>query len=427
MRSWVRPRSLGSTLFIVSIAVAVAFAALFLRKTSSTSGCLGNGGLYSSGGRVESGDVSAEASAIARNHKQQRIFTVFSTECSPFHDWQSQTLLYSHDTRRVGGEVVRLMSCDDPTYVVPRHSHGGYRVVRTPNFNALYPDDDYTPRNKASALSYWLHGRGNDTDLPDDDDVVVLVDPDHVFLSYRMNISTVRSGAGVAGRYALGRAWVKKWGVPFCAGKCDELEDDYDPSYGVPQVLTAGDTRRHVDLWKVLTEEMRNRTESKGWMTEMFSCILAARRLDIRFEVQDMMISAATSITEPWEHIQWNRSPSGGGLLSRPGGGLAVPIVHYCQTYKISTFSWSKHSYRGLDIRACDRSNNFPPPTGNESSTMVALRNTPLTVPIGQELPTNRPRAKEAVQVSRNVWLLDNTWGIARQAIDAYYEEFCSV
>lgn len=100
----------------------------------------------------------------------RRIFTVFSTSCSPYQDWQSQALLYSHKRCKIEGELVRLMACGNSNYTLPKHSHERYRVIRTPDFNARVWCDDYSPRNRPQGMSYWLNGRSDDTDLPHDDD-----------------------------------------------------------------------------------------------------------------------------------------------------------------------------------------------------------------------------------------------------------------
>jgi hypothetical protein len=100
----------------------------------------------------------------------RRVFTVFSTSCSPFQDWQAQALLYSHKLQNIEGELVRLMACGNSNYSLPKHSHDHYRVIRTPDFNARVWCDNYSPRNRPQSMSYWLNGRSGDTDLPHDDD-----------------------------------------------------------------------------------------------------------------------------------------------------------------------------------------------------------------------------------------------------------------
>jgi hypothetical protein len=44
---------------------------------------------------------------------------------------------------------------------------------------------------------------------------------------------------------------------------------------------------------------------------------------------------------EPWEIVQWNAQPR------LP----AVWVAHYCQTYTIGNFRWSKHDKNSIDLR----------------------------------------------------------------------------
>lgn len=69
-----------------------------------------------------------------RKLRPPRLFSVMSTECSPFHDWQALTLIHNHKKQGIQGFLVRLMACDDPNYILPEHSYEKYRVVRMPSF-----------------------------------------------------------------------------------------------------------------------------------------------------------------------------------------------------------------------------------------------------------------------------------------------------
>ena len=88
------------------------------------------------------------------------------------------------------------------------------------------------------------------------------------------------TGVGMAAAYDLRQGWIQDWGKPFCYGKCDTLEKGYDASYGRPIVLIASDAWRHANLWSDLAEEF-HQCNSKGWMAEMFSGIMAAHCLGI--------------------------------------------------------------------------------------------------------------------------------------------------
>lgn len=234
------------------------------------------------------------------------------------------------------------------------------------------------------------------------------MDADHIFLSSHNDVSSVVAGEGIAASYEMGQRWIKEWAAPFCNGKCDTLEDGYDGSFGMPFVLTVGDTRRHADLWVDLTEAMRQR-DNKPWITEMYSGVIAARSLGIRMNVTRMMLSSVAELrSEPWEKVRdWLDSPA----------GVGVWVAHYCQRYKIGNFTWNKYDNRAMDIRSCNReAMNFPSPNDEDLAKMQRARDGTLDLTNG---------TREAVTESRQVWMLDNTLEPVRRAIDAYYDEFC--
>lgn len=341
--------------------------------------------------------------------REKRVYTVFSTGCSPSQDWQSQTLVYNHRMRGIDGDLVRLMACSDPNYVLPHHSYHKYRVVRTPDFDVNFPGDPYSPRNRPGSLEYWLNGRSNDTDLPMDDDVLIMVDPDMVLLSSHIDVGNITRGFGIGTKYGLGMGCLNHDFVQqTCNGKCEVLEAGYNPSFGHPMVLTAGDTRIHAAVWMNVTEQMRK--IEKKWETEMFSNVVAHRLLGTHITVLSTMLSCVDVCddSEPWDIAKWNAEPS----------SLGVWVAHYCQHYKLESFAWSKKDNIDIDIRLCDSSMNFPSPQKEALAEMEQWRNSPLN---------SFTAGKENVKQSRSVWMLDNTWDYARRAISAYYEEFCLV
>jgi hypothetical protein len=153
---------------------------------------------------------------------------------------------------------------------------------------------------------------------------------------------------------------------------------------------------------------MRQRV-GEDWVTDMYSNIIAARRLGIRMNVIRMMLSRVKDYqSEPWEQVRgWHDSPA----------GVGVWVAHYCQTYKIGKFEWYKYDNRDTDIRLCNRSVvNFPSPDEADVVEMQRARDGPLDYKNG---------TKEAVMNARHVWMLDHALEPVRQAIDAYYDEFC--
>lgn len=52
-----------------------------------------------------------------------------------------------------------------------------YQVVQSPDIDVHFPDDKNSLRKRPGSLDYWLNGWLNNTDLPLDDDVLIMVDP----------------------------------------------------------------------------------------------------------------------------------------------------------------------------------------------------------------------------------------------------------
>jgi hypothetical protein len=123
--------------------------------------------------------------------EEKCVFTILSTGCSPSQDWQSQTLMYNHRKLGIKGDLVHLMACNDPNYVLPCHSYENYQVVQSPDIDVYFPDDKNSLRKRPGSLDYWLNGWLNNTNLPLDDDVLIMVDPGMVFLSNHIDVSNV--------------------------------------------------------------------------------------------------------------------------------------------------------------------------------------------------------------------------------------------
>ena len=174
-----------------------------------------------------------------------------------------------------------------------------------------------------------------------------------------------------------------------------------------PYILRAIDMLELSDLWASLTDDMRS--VDKSWHLDMYAAVVAARRLGIAFTVERNMIGNAEDNIEPWEAAKWEVYDKMGKIHPRDKP-LTVQVIHYCQSYVASSYSWSKHQYHELDIRSCDNTSMFKPLQPEESAVMTEMHGKPL---IG---------GSEA----RHVWLLENAMLHARDAIASYYTEFCS-
>ena len=174
-----------------------------------------------------------------------------------------------------------------------------------------------------------------------------------------------------------------------------------------PYILRAVDMLELSDLWASLTDDMRS--VNKSWHLDMYAAVIAARRLGIEFAVERNMIGNAKDDIEPWDAVKWEVADNLGKIRPRDKR-LTVQVVHYCQSYVASSYTWSKHEYHHLDIRSCDKTSTFKPLQPEASAVMTAMHGKPL---IGGS-------------DARHVWLLENAMMQARDAIASYYAEFCS-
>jgi len=400
-------------------------------------------GLLSSGYEAAGDLVRYDASRTAGKtiaEAKRRIHTVFSTNCRPYQDWQSHSLAYNHRKMKIAGRLVRLMACDDPNYDLPKNSYERYRVVRTPDFARQNTTDLYWPINRPMGLAYWLRGLSDDVDIPAGDDVVIIVDPDQLFLTDKLDMGNITSGFGTAAKFGLGNAWLTELGLEkFCNGMCDNIQTESartDYSYGAPYALTASDALRFADLWVVILQDI-NRSGPKGWMQDMYAAILALKRLEIVIDVRKTMLARTDVINLSWMHVRWDFEPISGQI---PGD---VWVAHYCQTYKVGNFSWSKHNHKALDIRKCDRSMNMPLPVGLDAVAMENAEGKPFFVRKKAEAltvagkhgggkltmlrkSTGEDGTREMDTEVLNAWMLGKTLIPISEAIEAYYDEFCA-
>ena len=250
-------------------------------------------------------------------------------------------------------------------------------------------------------------------------------------------MSNITSGFGTAAKFGLGSAWLTDWGVKFCDGKCGEFDAQSartDYSYGAPYALTASDTLRFSDLWADILLDI-NRNEPKGWMQDMYAAILALKRLEIVIDVRKTMLARTDVVNLSWMHIRWDSEPTG----QKPGD---VWVAHYCQTYQVGNFSWSKHHHKGIDLRKCDRSMNMPLPVGLDAAAMEGAKGKPFFVMKtsdslsvkgkyggGKLAMLGKSNGREDTrEMDRDVlsaWILKKTLIPISAAIDAYYDEFC--
>ena len=349
--------------------------------------------------------------------RSRNTFTVFSTQCSPFNDWNSVILVESHKRLQIPGPIVRIMSCEDGNYALPKSNYASYHVVRVPDWKKLN-GHDFAPRNKGYGLRHWLHN--NLEPVPEPDDVIILVDPDQIFISH-IDLTEVTNGFGIAASYSLGTRFLHRY-KQFCVNVCDNLSvsEQWEHSYGPPYILTAHDFWRMTLHWNQLTEkilDIQKKEEperiSLNWLSEMYSYAITAAQLKIKHYKKRLMISNPNDgDVEPWLHARWHK------LSLSP-----ISMLHYCQKYKIANLTWIKHEYHKFDLRECNSSLLFPEPTLKEKEMLHHLRGYPLHK---TQVPDGRTINHSQIVEARSAWMYENVVAYANEVFRGYYEEFCT-
>ncbi|KAG6425345.1 hypothetical protein SASPL_115775 [Salvia splendens] len=275
-------------------------------------------------------DVHEEKQDISEPEKPHpKIHTIFSTECTPYFDWQTLGLVHSFNQSGQPGEITRLLSCTDedlkqykgrdlaPTHYVPSMS-------RHPLTGDWYP-----AINKPAAVVHWINHVKTDAEY------IVILDADMIM-----------------------RGPITPW--EFKAAKGRPVSTPYDYLIGCdnelakvhtrnPQlcdkvggviIMHIADLRKFALRWLHKTEEVRadmghwpkkftGDIYEAGWISEMYGYSFAAAELNIR-------------------HVISN------GILIYPGyvpeRGVSYRVFHYGLEFRVGNWSFDKAKWRHMDV-----------------------------------------------------------------------------
>lgn len=216
--------------------------------------------------------------APAEDHSQD-VYVVFSTDCTPYQDWQSLVLFHSAKLVKQKGVITRIASgCDEEKQQqlskLYKELHGDYCTVHfTPDFKK----DEKTKKsydfyNKPWGLKHWLEN----AKVPPHA-LIALLDPDMIFLrpithqisslphivSKRIPksevVENITQGFPVAQTYGLGAPWAREQHRHFdkykICGKespCVEPDEKFAElhySVGPPYVIVKEDFVRIAQSW----------------------------------------------------------------------------------------------------------------------------------------------------------------------------------
>tara|TARA_R110002126_G_scaffold213048_1_gene359499 strand:- start:17925 stop:19070 length:1146 start_codon:yes stop_codon:yes gene_type:complete len=253
------------------------------------------------------------------------FYTVFSTNDSPFMQWQSDLLEYSWKRAGQEGALIRLVATDDPQNL-PTQKYA--QCVATRLWDT-HPEtaDAYPVYNKPASLLEWVF-----RDKPEG--TVLLLDPDCVF---RRAIER-----RVAPGFPASQAWAHfstdnpAANNPFGLGErfaflqdhCARVDLRIDPVM-IPTLIHTRDLRkigaRWLELTGIVRENYRDGEGNRAWESDMFAYLAANAEYGLQHE------PISLGICTNWEAED---APD-------------APIIHYCNAVldKDGKALFNKHQY----------------------------------------------------------------------------------
>lgn len=254
------------------------------------------------------------------------MHTIFSIEDWPYQHWQALLLDYSHSRARQPGPLTCLVS----SLARPHRPRANWFYTPSWSHHPI-THDYYRAYNKPAAITDWIRR------APPKEDVVLILDPDCVFLS-PLAIHVTRWHP--VGQRIYTMAPIEHLLRKHCAWP-ERIQH-----VGVPLLLHRDDLAIVAPRWLAKTEALRNdlRLRSRlGWVAEMWGYCLAAAELGLTHRLLDIQ----SSLDDEDDRA----------------------VVHYWYEIKASDgrWSWGKRSYRPWE-RVSD------PPPGTPSATVALIR-----------------------------------------------------
>ncbi|XP_020232502.1 peptidyl serine alpha-galactosyltransferase isoform X1 [Cajanus cajan] len=258
-----------------------------------------------------------------------KIHTVFSTECTPYFDWQTVGLMHSFHLSGQPGNITRLLSCSDeelklykghnlaPTHYVPSMS-------RHPLTGDWYP-----AINKPAAVLHWLNHANIDAEF------IVILDADMIM-------------RGPITPWEFKAARGRPVSTPYdyligCDNELAKLHTSHPEAcdkVGGVIIMHINDLRKFALLWLHKTEEVRadrahyakNITGDEygsGWISEMYGYSFGAAELKLRHTINKEIMVYPGYVPEP---------------------GIKYRVFHYGLEFNVGNWSFDKAKWREVDM-----------------------------------------------------------------------------
>ena len=294
--------------------------------------------------------------------QEPTVHTVFSTQCTPYFDWQSIVLKYSFDKAGQPGKLTRLVSCKpEERERVRRERPQMFDIVE----NTFVTDDVeentrvgdfYSAYNRPYSMMKWLES----PEAPQED-VLLIIDADMVFREpITPSAVGAKRGAPVAAFYG------------YMKGVANELAETMIPEVPPVYDTVAGPSGRKADqvgcFFAIYKDDFAKIAEDYMSFTEKV-------RLDPNaWHTSGDVYTEKAGRGRPWiaEMYGWVFAAARGGLHHQvdphtqmyPGypADVAPRILHYGILWEIGKtgFMWDKHWFRDFDPLKCPPWENQP-------------------------------------------------------------------
>ncbi|CAN0925091.1 Peptidyl serine alpha-galactosyltransferase [Linum grandiflorum] len=302
------------------------------------------------------------------NKPHPKIHTVFSTECTPYFDWQTVGLVHSFHLSGQPGNITRLLSCTDedlkqykghdlaPTHYVPSMS-------RHPLTGDWYP-----AINKPAGVLHWLNHADNI-----DAEYIVILDADMIL---RGPITPWEFNASRG--HPVSTPYEYLIGCDNELAKMHTSHPEYCDKVGGVIIMHIDDLRKFAMYWLLKTEEVRFDKEhyatnltgdiySSGWISEMYGYSFGAAELKLRHVVSREILIYPGYV---------------------PEAGVKYRVFHYGLEFRVGNWSFDKANWRDKDVvNTCWAKFPDPPdPSTLDRSNEDTLQKNLLSIECGKKL-----------------------------------------
>lgn len=296
-----------------------------------------------------------------------KIHTVFSTECTPYFDWQTVGLMHSFHLSGQPGNITRLLSCNDedlrkykgqdlaPTHYVPSMS-------RHPLTGDWYP-----AINKPAAVLHWLNHVNVDAEY------IVILDADMIM-----------RGPITPWEFKASRGHPVSTPYDYLIGCDNELaklhtsHPEACDKVGGVIIMHIDDLRKFAMLWLHKTEEVRadrahyarNITGDiyeSGWISEMYGYSFGAAELKLKHTISNEILIYPGYVPEP---------------------NVKYRVFHYGLRFNVGNWSFDKADWREVDVvnKCWAKFPDPPDPSTLDQANKENLRRDMLSIECGKTL-----------------------------------------